>query len=194
MVLVLLRLSDLAAGERRARQAVHDRERYFRSLVQNSSEAMMVFDRDGVVTDASPAVQALLGVSAPELVGNRAGDAIPGLDRETTGSVWSTLLATTDVVITAEVADHHARSAPAGWRCGPPTCSPTRPWPAWWSTSTTSPPAARCRATSSAGPSPTRSPAWPTVPSSTTGSTSSSAGVIPPTSPSSTATSTASRT
>ena len=103
VVLVLLRLSDLAAGERRARQAVHDRERYFRSLVQNSSEAMLVFDRDGVVTDASPAVQALLGVSAPELVGNRASDVIPGLDREATGSVWATLMATTDVVITAEV-------------------------------------------------------------------------------------------
>ena len=46
VVLVLLRLSDLAAGERRARQAVHDRERYFRSLVQNSSEAMLVVDGD----------------------------------------------------------------------------------------------------------------------------------------------------
>jgi diguanylate cyclase (GGDEF)-like protein/PAS domain S-box-containing protein len=103
IVLVLLRLSDLAAGERRARQAVHDRERYFRSLVQNSSEAMLVFDRDGTVTDASPAVQALLGVSSVELVGNRASEVVPGLDRATTESVWSTLLSTPDVVITAEV-------------------------------------------------------------------------------------------
>jgi len=103
VVLVLLRLSNLAAGERRARQAMNDRERYFRSLVQNSSEAMLVFDSEGIVTDASPAVKTLLGVSAPELVGHRASDVIPGLDREATGNVWSTLLATADVMITAEV-------------------------------------------------------------------------------------------
>ena len=75
-MLVLLRLSDLAAGERRARQAVHDRERYFRSLVQNSSEAMLVVDGTGVVRDASPAVKALLGISPQELVGNRAADVV----------------------------------------------------------------------------------------------------------------------
>ena len=103
VVLVLLRLSDLAAGERRARQAVHDRERYFRSLVQNSSEAMLVVDGTGVVRDASPAVKALLGhrpAGAGRQPGRRRGR------RPSTGAAAESLLARTiatpDVVITAE--------------------------------------------------------------------------------------------
>ena len=44
VVLVLLRLADLASGERRARQALSDRELLFRSLVQNASEAVVVLD------------------------------------------------------------------------------------------------------------------------------------------------------
>jgi diguanylate cyclase (GGDEF)-like protein/PAS domain S-box-containing protein len=104
VVLVLIRLSDLASGERRARQAVLDRERYFRSLVQNAAEAMVVLDRSGAVTDASPAVRSLLGVAPIELAGNRLVDAVPGLDREAVTAMLSTASATPDVVITGEVA------------------------------------------------------------------------------------------
>lgn len=103
VVLVLLRLSDLAAGERRARQAVLDRERYFRSLVQNSSEAMLVVDASGTVSDASPPVQSLLGVSPVELVGNRANDVIAGIDPAAAEAIWAGAVATPDVVLTTEV-------------------------------------------------------------------------------------------
>jgi diguanylate cyclase (GGDEF)-like protein/PAS domain S-box-containing protein len=65
---------------------------------------MMVLDRKGVVTDASPAVQALLGVSPRDLVGSRASDAFPGLDRAAAEAMWTTAVATPDVVITGEVA------------------------------------------------------------------------------------------
>ncbi len=104
VVLVLIRLSDLASGERRARQAVLDRERYFRSLVQNAAEAMVVLDRSGAVTDASPAVRSLLGVAPIELAGNRLVDAVPGLDREAVTAMLNTASETPDVVITGEVA------------------------------------------------------------------------------------------
>ena len=103
VVLVLLRLSDLAAGERRARQALVDRERYFRSLARNASEAMMVIDGSRLVTDASPAVKPLLGVSPEELVGHRPTQVISGLDPTSTESLWATTMASPDVVITREV-------------------------------------------------------------------------------------------
>jgi diguanylate cyclase (GGDEF)-like protein/PAS domain S-box-containing protein len=80
VALVLVRLADLAAGERRARQALLDRERYFRSLVQNSSEAVVVLDVDGMVHDASPAVRTLLGVEPEALVGRRLSRSVAGLD------------------------------------------------------------------------------------------------------------------
>jgi diguanylate cyclase (GGDEF)-like protein/PAS domain S-box-containing protein len=102
VVLVLLRLSDLAAGERRARQAVLDRERYFRSLVQNSSEAMLVVDGSGVVRDASPAVKTLLGIAPQELVGHRAAEVVPAIDGDAAESLLARTLATPEVVITTE--------------------------------------------------------------------------------------------
>jgi diguanylate cyclase (GGDEF)-like protein/PAS domain S-box-containing protein len=111
VVLVLIRLSDLASGERRARQAVLDRERYFRSLVQNAAEAMVVLDRTGAVTDASPAVRSLLGVAPIELAGNRLVDTVPGLDREAVTAMLNTASATPDVVITGEVAVASASGA-----------------------------------------------------------------------------------
>ena len=156
VVLVLLRLSDLAAGERRARQAVLDRERYFRSLVQNSSEAMVVLDADGVVRDASPAVRTLLEVAPADLVGHRPGEAVPGIDRRAMESMLQAAVATPGEVITGEVLVEHQRRHPVARDANQEPARGIRRWRASWSTSTTSRPGVRSRSTSSGWPSPTR--------------------------------------
>jgi len=50
-------------------QARRDSEDRFRTLAANSSDAIVLVDRDGVVTDATPAVGRVLGVDGSKLVG-----------------------------------------------------------------------------------------------------------------------------
>jgi len=103
VVLVLLRLADLAAGERRARAALANRELLFRSLVQNASEALVLLKPDGVVWYASPAVGALLGVDHAELEGAPFLDTVAGLDRLATERLVSSVVGSAGMVVTGEV-------------------------------------------------------------------------------------------
>jgi diguanylate cyclase (GGDEF)-like protein/PAS domain S-box-containing protein len=103
VVLVLVRISDLAEGERRAQRALLDKERYFRSLVQNASEAMVVVGPDGVVEDCSPAVRSLLGVPPVELVGARLVEAVPALDDVLVANVLDAAASAPGEVRTGEV-------------------------------------------------------------------------------------------
>jgi diguanylate cyclase (GGDEF)-like protein/PAS domain S-box-containing protein len=52
-----------------AEQAGWESEERFRALAANSSDAVVLVDRDGVVTDATPAVGRVLGVDGSQLVG-----------------------------------------------------------------------------------------------------------------------------
>src|SRR5450756_2028034 len=52
-----------------AEQARRKSEERFRALAANSSDAVVLVDRDGVVTDATPAVGRVLGVDGSQLVG-----------------------------------------------------------------------------------------------------------------------------
>jgi diguanylate cyclase (GGDEF)-like protein/PAS domain S-box-containing protein len=52
-----------------AEQARRESEERFRALVANSSDAVVLVDRDGVVTDATPAVGRVLGVDGSKLMG-----------------------------------------------------------------------------------------------------------------------------
>lgn len=51
-------------GYRRLAAHVAERERYFRTLVQDSSDVMMICGRDGLVRYASPSAQRVIGVPA----------------------------------------------------------------------------------------------------------------------------------
>ena len=104
VVLVLFRISDFASGERRAKQAVVDRERYFRSLVESSSEAMVVIDATGVVVDASPAVRRLLGVAPDELIGRRPELVVAALADPLVVAMLDDALARPGAVVPAELA------------------------------------------------------------------------------------------
>jgi diguanylate cyclase (GGDEF)-like protein/PAS domain S-box-containing protein len=68
---------------RRTDQQVALHERRFRSLVQNSSDLILVVDGDGLVTECTPVVEQMLGRRPEELLGTRfaelvhPGDATP---------------------------------------------------------------------------------------------------------------------
>ncbi len=104
VVLVLFRIADFASGERRAKQEVLDRERYFRSLVENSSEAMVVIDASGLVSDASPAVRRLLGVAPRDLIGRRPELVVPGLADIAVETMLADSVARPGAVVPAELA------------------------------------------------------------------------------------------
>jgi diguanylate cyclase (GGDEF)-like protein/PAS domain S-box-containing protein len=104
VVLVLVRIAELAGDERRARQALLDKERYFRSLVQNAAEAMVVVDHDGSVLDASPAVLELLDVTPEDLVGAPLCESVPGLDGGATNELLAAASRGAGDVVTGEVA------------------------------------------------------------------------------------------
>jgi diguanylate cyclase (GGDEF)-like protein/PAS domain S-box-containing protein len=53
-----------------ANQARRESEERFRALTANSSDAVVLVDRNGVVTDATPVVGRVLGVDASQLVGH----------------------------------------------------------------------------------------------------------------------------
>jgi diguanylate cyclase (GGDEF)-like protein/PAS domain S-box-containing protein len=53
-----------------AEEQLRRSEARFRALVRNASEAILIVDRDGTITYASPAIEALCGRSPEELVGN----------------------------------------------------------------------------------------------------------------------------
>ncbi|HEY6531872.1 MAG TPA: GGDEF domain-containing protein [Acidimicrobiales bacterium] len=103
VVLVLIRLAELAAGERRARQNLADQELLFRSVVQNASEAVVVIGDDLVVGYASPAVRSLLGVTPDDLRGRSLLDAVVGLDRAEVTRAVTRARRAPDLVITGEV-------------------------------------------------------------------------------------------
>jgi PAS domain S-box-containing protein len=57
-------------------------ERWFRSLVQNSSDIMMILEADGNVRYVSPAVERVLGYRPEDLVGTLAFDHVHHEDIE----------------------------------------------------------------------------------------------------------------
>ncbi len=103
VVLILVRFSDLARGELEARRALLDRERYFRSLVEHASEALLVLDEECIVCDASPAVRDVLHIEPALLVGHHPAEAVPTLDQEQMHVMLARAFAAPGDVITGEL-------------------------------------------------------------------------------------------
>ena len=74
-------VEDVTA-EREAREAVQRSEARFRALVQRSSDAVVVAGRDGRLSYASPAIEALLGRPAEAAVGAPLADLVHPDDRD----------------------------------------------------------------------------------------------------------------
>ncbi len=67
---------------RDAQQQIQQREAYFRALIENASDAIVILDGTGHVQYASQAVQSVLGVSAGSLQGKLLSDWVDAEDRD----------------------------------------------------------------------------------------------------------------
>ena len=77
MLFFVIRMAGATMEQKEAADAnVRQSEDRFRSLIQNSSDATMIIDAQGIYRFLSPAVVDLLGYEPDELVGTRATDAV----------------------------------------------------------------------------------------------------------------------
>ena len=86
----LLRIYGVDVTERRrAEDALRESEERFRSLVQNTSDIIVVLDREGTIVYESPAVERVLGYAPQERVGLSAFELIHPDDRARVARVFS---------------------------------------------------------------------------------------------------------
>ena len=74
------------------RRRVHEREEYFRALTENVSDMIVILDRAGVITYASPSVTRALGYTADDLAGTDYCHWIHAEDRERVNESFALLL------------------------------------------------------------------------------------------------------
>ncbi len=60
------------AARRRTEEALREREAHFRSLIEKTSDVILVLDRDGTVYYASPSIERVLGYNPADLLGENA--------------------------------------------------------------------------------------------------------------------------
>ncbi|MFZ0664503.1 MAG: EAL domain-containing protein [Acidimicrobiales bacterium] len=77
-----------------AEQALRSNEERFRSLVQNSYDAMIVTSQEGAITFASPAIQSLIGLTPEQVTGEYAVSLIHPEDHDRVGQQISVRLQT----------------------------------------------------------------------------------------------------
>ncbi|MFN0170685.1 MAG: response regulator [Bryobacteraceae bacterium] len=72
-------VQEVASRETRLRQAEEDMrrsEQYFRSLIENTSDGIVILDRNGIIQYASPAVQKVLALSPAAAIGRNIFDMV----------------------------------------------------------------------------------------------------------------------
>jgi PAS domain S-box-containing protein len=62
---------QIALYKHRMERKLKEREEYFRAVIENSSDVIMVLDRDGAISYASPSVEQILGYTPEETVGKK---------------------------------------------------------------------------------------------------------------------------
>ena len=77
---------------RRAVDALKESEEYFRSLIDNAADVIMIVDSDGRIRFGSPSVERLLGYRPQEIVAERLLDAIHPEDAETVRRMFAAML------------------------------------------------------------------------------------------------------
>jgi PAS domain-containing protein len=97
-----------------AEQARRESEERFRALAANSSDAVVLVDREGVVTDATPQVGRVLGVDGSQLVGRPISRLVHADDAERIQA------------FIADVAAGRSVTQPVEWPWGSETPIPSR--------------------------------------------------------------------
>jgi PAS domain S-box-containing protein len=68
---IVLPLRGIAAGSERTEQTLHESEGYFRRLVDNALDMIVVADADGMLRYANPATERILGYAPENVVGTK---------------------------------------------------------------------------------------------------------------------------
>ncbi|MFP5256281.1 MAG: diguanylate cyclase [Acidimicrobiia bacterium] len=92
-VAIVAHVQDIEA-ERTAQEALRSRSRWFSSIVERSSDLILLFDEDGTVTWASPSLQDVVGVAPEEVLGHPVRRFVLREDRPVVAEAMATAIAT----------------------------------------------------------------------------------------------------
>jgi diguanylate cyclase (GGDEF)-like protein/PAS domain S-box-containing protein len=112
-VIVMLDNAALQRSLERTLDELGERERHFRSLVQQSSDVIAVTDSDGRLTYVSPSVLGVLGYPSPALIGTSVDALLHPDDAGRLATEIGAIEREPDVVARVELRWRHNR---AGWR------------------------------------------------------------------------------
>ena len=103
LVLAFARAARLLEEQALLRASLRSQTRYFSALAANSSDAVVVLDRQGGLTHDSPELARLLGEEQPVPAGTRLVDAAVLTDRDEVESLFGQALAAEGSVVAAEL-------------------------------------------------------------------------------------------
>lgn len=92
--LIALPFATMMAENKRLADAVSASEARYRMMADHASDAMLIFDYDGMIRYASPSVRELGGFEPAALVGNHAVNMVAPEDRERVTNVYRAAVAT----------------------------------------------------------------------------------------------------
>jgi PAS domain S-box-containing protein len=107
----LLRKKEAEDARQRAQAALEASEEHFRSLIENSSDIMMIVTLDGGIKYLSPSVERVLGYHPDELIGRNA----PELVHENDTSIFRSMLRT-DGVQGVNSVEYRFQAKDGAWR------------------------------------------------------------------------------
>jgi two-component system, sensor histidine kinase and response regulator len=119
--LYALAIVEDISERKRAGQKLEESERRFRALIEKSSDALSLFDRNGrVLWDAPSTTHRALGYTPEELIGRFAFELVHPDDMDRIRSVFEELIANPDTCITAQYRLRH-KEGPWRWMEGTAT-------------------------------------------------------------------------
>ena len=136
-------------------------EAYFRTLVHDTSDVILIVDDDGRIRYATPSAQGIFGEVPVD--GEYLWDLVQPDEREEIARALAEMRGGGDRGESTRTGGSRPATAPTSrWRSGAATCGTSPPSGAWCSRCGTSPNSASSSGSSSTGPSTTRSPGCPT--------------------------------
>lgn len=84
---------------KRAKEESRESEEYFKAIIQNSSDIILIVDKLGTITFASPSVERVLGYRPDELIGKSSLDMIVSDDKPRASADFGRALLTKEVLI-----------------------------------------------------------------------------------------------
>ena len=92
-------LEQSESERQKASEALRESEEYFKAIIQNSSDIILIIDRLGTITYASPSIERFLGYGPDELIGKKSLDLITSDDKPRAIADFGRALLTKEVPI-----------------------------------------------------------------------------------------------